>query len=206
LSDDGGRSRAGLAWIAFAASLGIVSSLVWALPSAGWATALEWRPAQALSQPWRWWSAAFVHLSLWHLVANLAGCVVVAAFGAAARLTPRAAWAWCAAWPLTHLGLALRPALTSYGGLSGLLHAGVVIAAVKLIGHDRGLRRVVGMAVLAGLILKVTLERPWAAVTVLSAAWDFPVAPLAHATGALAGLVCGSLALVRPTRGSIAAP
>jgi rhomboid family GlyGly-CTERM serine protease len=194
LRRDGGLSRAELAWVALAALLGAMSILVGFFATAQVTAALDWQPVQAMRQPWRWWSAAFVHLSRWHLAANLAGCAVVAAFGAAAHVSSRAPWAWCIAWPLTHLGLAVQPALTSYGGLSGVLHAGVAITALELVLHDRGLRRGIGMAVVAGLVLKLALERPWGTVTVQSAAWDFPVAPLAHATGALAGLACGGVA------------
>ena len=54
----------------------------------------------------------------------------------------------------------------------------------------------IGIAVLAGLSLKVALERPLAAPTQWLPGWDFPVAPLAHLTGAAAGLLCGAVARV----------
>ncbi len=52
-------------------------------------------------------------------------------------------------------------------------------------------------ALLAGLVAKVVLEQPWGNVLQLSGGWNLPVAPLAHATGALCGLVCATLALAR---------
>jgi rhomboid family GlyGly-CTERM serine protease len=156
--------------------------------------ALAWQPSLALAEPWRVWTAAFEHLSGRHLAANVVGCAVVAAFGAAARVPTRSVWAWIAAWPLGHLALALQPVLARYAGASGVLHAGVAIAAWQLLRHDRGSRRWIGAAVMTGLIVKLLLERPWGAPTQTVAGWDFAVAPLAHMTGAIAGIVCAALA------------
>ncbi len=135
-----------------------------------------------------------MHWTPLHLGANLIGCAVVAAFGWAARVPLRASIAWLAAWPLAHAALALQPRLVSYGGLSGVLHAGVAIAAWQLLRQNHGRRRAIGAAVLAGLVVKLLLERPWTAPTQTLPGWDFPVAPLAHASGAAAGLVCALLA------------
>lgn len=177
-------------WLALSAVLAAGALLLWSAPR----EALDWHPAQALDAPWRLWSAAFVHLSTLHLAANLLGCIVVAAFGLAARVPPRAAIAWLAAWPLTHAALALQPRLVSYGGLSGVLHAGVAIAAWHLLRHERGRRRAIGAAVMLGLVVKLLLERPWAAPTQALPGWDFAVAPVAHVSGAAAGLVCALIA------------
>ncbi len=150
----------------------------------------------ALSQPWRPWTAALVHLSPLHLAANLAGCVVVAAFGVAAGVPRHATLAWLVAWPLGHAALSMQPRLLHYGGLSGVLHAGVAVAALHLLWRAQGRRRVIGAAVLAGLALKLVLERPFSGPTQLLSGWDFRVAPLAHLTGAAAGVLCGALAQV----------
>ena len=176
-------------WLTIAALLAAAAATLWWMPR----EALSWQPARALDQPWRAWSAAFVHWTLWHLGANVLGCAVVAAFGVAARVPARAAVAWLVAWPLSHAALALQPALTAYGGLSGVLHAGVAIAAWHLLRHDTGRRRAIGAAVMAGLAVKLLLEKPWGAPTQQVAGWDFAVAPLAHATGAIAGIVCAAL-------------
>jgi rhomboid family GlyGly-CTERM serine protease len=156
--------------------------------------ALDWQPLRAGTEPWRAWTAAFVHWTPWHLGANLVGCAVVAAFGVSARVPARAAVAWLAAWPLAHAALALQPQLARYGGLSGVLHAGVAIVAWQLLRHERGRRRAIGAAVMTGLMVKLALERPWAAAVQQVSGWDFAVAPLAHATGAAAGLLCAWLA------------
>lgn len=191
-------SRGALAWCAVAGALALAALTCFGLPR----ERIEWQPALALQAPWRAWSAAFAHWSAWHLGANLAGCAVVAGFGAAARVPPRSSLAWLAAWPLGHALLALQPALTSYGGLSGVLHAGVAIAAWHLVREGATpQRRRVGWGVFVGLALKLMIEAPWGVPTRSLAGWDFPVAPLAHATGAFAGLVCALLvdARMRPS-------
>lgn len=173
-----------------AALMGVADSLSRAV--------LSWQPVQALTEPWRWWSAAWVHLTGLHLAANLIGGLLL---GALAWLVdpPRvAAWAWALAWPLTHLSLLLLPALERYGGLSGVLHAGVALCACGLCARERmSAQRLLGLALLVGLLLKVLLERPWAAPLVNAPGWDFAIAPLAHAAGLFWGLLFGALIFVR---------
>jgi rhomboid family GlyGly-CTERM serine protease len=154
------------------------------------ASRLDWQPGLAASEPWRWWTAAWVHLSTMHLASNVAGAALVAALGWVAGCDRRDALAWFAAWPLTHLGLLAQPALTRYGGLSGVLHAGVVIAAMALVLRERGLQRVVGAVLLAGAVAKLLLEQPWQGATRHLSGWDFAVAPAAHASGILVGTLC----------------
>jgi rhomboid family GlyGly-CTERM serine protease len=180
LADPGRR-----AWLTFCAVLAAGALAGWALP-APW---LDWQPARAAAEAWRAWTAAFVHWSPLHLGGNLAGCAVLAAFGAAARVPLRATAAWALAWPLTHALLLVQPALVHYGGLSGVLHAGVAVAALSTWGGSPAHRRIGGL-VLAGLGLKLLLERPWAGPLAQPAGWDIAVAPLAHATGALSGVAC----------------
>jgi rhomboid family GlyGly-CTERM serine protease len=181
-------------WLVLCA-LGAAGSLVgWTMPSS-W---LDWQPALAPTEPWRFITAAFVHWSPMHLGANLAGAAVLAAFGHAATLPARATLAWALAWPLTHAALLAQPELAHYGGLSGVLHAGVAVAATGLVLLRPGRRRCIGAAVLAGLLLKILLERPWAGALARPAGWDIPVAPLAHAAGALAG-TAAALLLLRKT-------
>jgi rhomboid family GlyGly-CTERM serine protease len=177
-------------WLATTALLAAAAAALWSAPR----ELLDWQPARALGEPWRLWSAAFVHWTPRHLGANLLGCAVVAAFGVAARVPLRATAAWLVAWPLSHAALALQPALTSYGGLSGVLHAGVAIAAWHLLHQDHGRRQQIGAAVMAGLVIKLLLEKPWGAPTQQVPGWDFAVAPLAHVTGAIVGIACAALA------------
>jgi rhomboid family GlyGly-CTERM serine protease len=174
------------AWLAVATAGAVGAVVALALPSA----ALDWRPERALAEPWRWWTAAWVHFSPLHLAANLAALAVVTAFGFAAAVPRSAAIAWAAAWPLTQLGLLAQPALTRYGGLSGVLHAGVACVVTTLLLDARGARRAIGAAVGTGLVVKLLSETPWAGPLTRSPEWDIPIAPLAHATGAVAGTVC----------------
>jgi len=156
---------------------------------------LDWQPGLAPAQPWRWWSGAWVHWSLGHLGANLAGTALIAALGARARADRADAWAWFVAWPLTQLGLLLQPSLLHYGGLSGVLHAGVVIAALGLLQRESGLRRAVGWLILGGVALKVGMEQPWQGGLRQAPGWQIAIAPAAHLSGAAAGLLCGLAAL-----------
>lgn len=176
------------AWLALAALLAAGAITGQFLPPG----LLDWQPGAAANEPWRAWSAAFVHGSTAHLAVNLAGAVVVGAFGAAARVPPAATLAWLAAWPVGHLALLVQPQLLHYGGLSGVLHAGVAVAAVFVAAGGPG--RGAGAAVLAGLAIKILLEAPWGPALRDDATLGIAVAPLAHATGALAGAVAAGAA------------
>lgn len=184
-------TRGSRRWAGLAAFFAIGALVLFNAP----ATALDWQPALALQQPWRAFSAVAVHYSALHLGANLAGAVLVAALGIAARVPSRIAWAWAAAWPLTQWGLLVRPDLAHYGGLSGVLHAGAAVVAVHLIATGPRAQRAIGAALLAGLVLKVLSETPWGAALRHPAGWDIATAPLAHATGLIAGVGCALIAI-----------
>ena len=98
--------------------------------------------------------------------------------------------AWLLAWPLTQWGLLVRPELTHYGGLSGVLHAGVAAVALHLLVVGPRRRRIVGLALLVGLTIKVFGEVPWGPAVTHPPGWDIAIAPIAHASGTLAGLLC----------------
>ncbi len=107
-------------------------------PGSGGSSALDWQPGLGLHEGWRAWTAAWVHWSNAHLAVNLLGAAVVGAVGWRARAPRAAALAWFVAWPLTHLlmdapdGAHLAQSLRHYGGLSGVLHAGVVVLGLTL--------------------------------------------------------------------------
>lgn len=182
------------AWAALAALLAAGAAAAWFLPAV-W---LDWQPGR-IAEAWRWWTAAFVHWSALHLGANLLGCAIVGAFGVRGRVPARAALAWLLAWPLTHAALLLQPGLLHYGGLSGVLHAGVAVAALWIARAEHGRPQAVALAVLGGLVVKVLLERPWEGALTHPAGWDIAVAPLAHAAGALAGAAMVLLLQRRPS-------
>ena len=160
--------------------------------------AFDWQPGRAFAEPWRAWTAVAVHYSGLHLAANLAGAVLTAGLGVAAQVPTRAAWAWLAAWPLTQFGLLVEPALLHFGGLSGVLHAGVVIVVVFLLVHGSRAQRVVGLVVLGGYAIKLVGEAPWGPPLRQPPGWDIAIAPVAHASGTLAGAVCALVAIAWP--------
>lgn len=183
--------RPGRAWLAVALALALGSVAAGLGP---WpAGQLDWQPALAGSQPWRWWTAAWVHGSPGHLAANLAGTGLVAALGLVAKLPTRLAVAWLLAWPLTQLGWLLGPPLAHFGGASGVLHAGVAAAALHLLRAVPRRRRAVGGLLLAGLALKLVLEAPWGPALRQVPGWDIAIAPWSHASGVLAGLLATAL-------------
>jgi len=155
--------------------------------------AIDWQPSLAVTEPWRWWSAVWVHYSAMHLWANVLGTMLVAALGWAANVPRRSSVAWLVAWPLTQLGLLAQPELLHYGGLSGVLHAGVAVVAVWLLRSGPRQRRIVGGLLLFGLCLKVLSETPWRGVLHHPAGWDIATAPFAHACGLIAGGIAGWL-------------
>jgi len=186
-------------WVAMAITLCAGSLIACALERQGAATGavpslgLDWQPARFGAQPWRAWTAAFVHYSDRHLLANLAGALMVAALGMAARVPLRCVIAWALAWPLVQVGLLLQPGLQHYAGLSGVLHAGVAVVATHLLWRASPVQRRIGMAVLAGLLLKLLGEAPWAGVINHPSGWDIAVAPGAHVSGVLVGMVLSAL-------------
>ena len=175
--------------------LGLGSLLAWPWPTRG----IDWQP-RYVAEAWRWWTAGFVHWSVLHLAGNLLALVLVAALGVRAAAGPHLALAWFAAWPLTHVALLLVPGLAHYGGLSGVLHAGVAVAALALAVQARGRRRAIGAAILAGMMVKLLLEEPWGPPLRHVPGWDIALAPAAHAAGTLAGLLCAAVALAWPAR------
>lgn len=176
------------AWGGLATLMGLLALTGWSVPR----EAIDWQPALALTQPWRAFSAIGVHYSMLHLLANVAGAAAVGLLGVAARAPLAATGAWAAAWPLTQLGLLVAPELIHYGGLSGVLHAGVAVISVILLWPPNApTRRWVGLALLTGLVVKVLFETPWGAALRHPAGIDIAVAPLAHASGLIAGLLCG---------------
>jgi rhomboid family GlyGly-CTERM serine protease len=180
----------GRGWLVMCVLLAKASLIAFWLP-APW---LDWQPQLAWREPWRLFTAAWVHWSGMHLVANLLAAAVIALLGLAMKAPTRLVWAWCVAWPLTHLGLLLQPQLAHYGGLSGVMHAGLAAATVWLVLTTRGRRWLIGLGLLVGLVVKLWLEQPWGAPLRHGDGWDIAVAPLVHSTGALAGAVCALLA------------
>lgn len=192
------RRRGRRLWLALTLGALLLPSLaVWAGGALA-AQLLDGRPGLIGAEPWRLWSAAWVHWSRLHLSANALGTLLLLWLGWQAGVPRRAAVAWVLAWPLVQLGvLLLQPGLGRYGGLSGVLHAGVAVVVVWLLRAGRAHERRVGLALLAGLLLKLLDERFWLLELRRGGGWDISVVPLAHALGAAAGLLLAAL-LLRP--------
>jgi hypothetical protein len=86
--------------------------------------------------------------------------------------------------------------LLHYGGLSGVLHAGVASTTLWLVVAGHGRRRAIGGAMALGLVAKLLSEQPWGPALRQSAGWDIAIAPLAHSTGAIAGALTCALCMV----------
>ncbi len=85
-------SRPAAAWLLLSAVLGVAAVAAFGVDR----DVLDWQPDAARVQAWRWWSAAFVHFSTLHLLANLLATALVAAYGWAARVPREVALAWLA--------------------------------------------------------------------------------------------------------------
>jgi rhomboid family GlyGly-CTERM serine protease len=188
--------RPGALWLLASAALALAAVLAWWVDSAR----IDWQPRH-WPQAWRWWTAAFVHWTPLHLGANLLATALVAAYGWAARVPATVALAWIASWPFTHLALLAKPELLHYGGLSGVLHAGVAAATVWLVLRGHGGQRTVGWLMLIGQSVKLLVEQPWGAAIRAPTELDVAVAPLAHASGSITGALFALLALRLARRG-----
>lgn len=185
----------GRAWLLVATALAI-GSLVVEIQTLQARAEMAWLPELAAREPWRAITSAWLHLSPQHLIANLAGCAVVGLLGVAARLTARDAAAWLLAWPLTQFGLLFEPAIDRFGGASGVLHAGVAVAAIAMMRMraSHGRERVIGLLIGIGLIVKVAAEMPLSRPALRHVdGWNIAIAPLAHLSGLLAGVATALL-------------
>jgi hypothetical protein len=72
----------------------------------------------------------------------------------------------------------------------------MAVAGVWLLARGYRRQRGVAAAVLAGLLVKLLLEEPWGPPLRHGGGWDIATAPLAHATGAVAGLGCALVVLL----------
>jgi rhomboid family GlyGly-CTERM serine protease len=188
----GGRDL--LAWPLLCALLGAASVAVWLASGAAAheplpPAALLWHPTAWWHRPWTLWTAALVHLSGVHLAANLLALGAVAVLGRALDAGRPATLAMLVAWPLTTLTLLAWPQVGSYGGLSGLIHAQVLVLwsllAIKKIASP------LAMALLLGTAFKLLMEHAWTQPQAFDPNWGFNVVYAAHLGGALVGAGCG---------------
>lgn len=155
-----------------------------------WAQAWALHPDQGWRQPpWVWWTTAWLHGSPEHLHHNLAGAALLAWMGWATGTRAAAAVAWLAAWPLTQVGMLWpSPALHTYIGLSGVLHAGLVIwCLAQFTPNSAPALRWTAAGLLCALAAKIVMENPWQHTLIAAGSSAITVAPWAHWSGALCG-------------------
>lgn len=168
-------------WALLAGAAGLAAALLFPFPL-----------APAVASP----LATLVHLSERHLIANLIGCAVLGWLGQRAAMDGPRTLAWLLAWPLGQIALLAGPPLTHFGGLSGWLHAGCAIVAVTLL-QRHGRERLIGAALLVGLITKLAFEQPLSPPH-FDPAWGFAPAPFAHLAGSVTGALLALLARYWP--------
>ena len=138
------------------------------------------------------WTCAWLHANTAHLFANLVGLSLIVCLGWILKLAPQAAIAWALAWPLTHVALLLDTRLSTYYGLSGVLHAGLGIIATSLILDPSSLAgkwtKPFGWALLGGLFVKCWLDNPHWQALVPRPELAMNAAPMSHWAGALVGM------------------
>lgn len=170
----------------FAAAVSIVSLLLLLWPEA--TDLLKWeRDTLARGQAWRWMSAHLAHLGLMHCLSNLLGLLLIcgSVWDELGLAEAFALWLWTAAGTSLLLWWC-SPDIRWYVGLSGVLHG--LWAGCALAWFERTGDRLASVAlVLLGIKLLVPLQT-------LNA---MPVVTVAHAYGALCGLLWAVLRSVQ---------
>lgn len=181
------------AWLLLCALHGVASMLLW------WAhapavQALTWYAELWPAQPWTLWTSAWVHLNTPHLIGNQLALGALTAAGWVLRPSLAAALAWALSWPLLQVSLLWWPQVSHAVGLSGLLHAGVAVLGLHLLLSPVGPKaRPWGAVLLAGLVVKLLIERSWQHPLLNDPHTDMAVVQAAHLSGAAWGALLGAL-------------
>ena len=103
--------------------------------------------------------------------------------------------------PLGTLMLALFPQVPAFWGLSGVVHAGAAVLALRALGAPT--TRWLGLWLAGGLMVKLALEHACEVPFAFDAGWAHNVVFAAHLTGAAAGLMAALMlnALTSPASG-----
>jgi rhomboid family GlyGly-CTERM serine protease len=159
------------------------AALVALVPSLAGALLYD-RTAVLQGEVWRLWTAHWVHFSGSHLLWNL---VALALAGTWLEMH-RPGWLWrytLFAPPLiTLILLVLQPAMTGYGGLSGLATGVVTLLGLALL-ETPAANHLLGLGLLALVAAKLAID-PLRGATLLAtfASADVHPAELAHVVGA----------------------
>jgi hypothetical protein len=181
-------------WLLLCALHGVASMLLW-WAGEGLVQTMTWRADGWLSQPWTLWTSAWVHLSTPQLIVNQIALGALTAFAWVIRPTLACTIAWFLAWPLTQASLMWWPQIGYAVGLSGPLHAGVMVLAMQLM-----LRRIAipkaqrwGGLLALGVLAKLAIEQGWRFPVVWDSGNNMSVVQAAHLAGAIWGLALSAL-------------
>ena len=151
------------------------------------------RDAIGQGQLWRLLTGHLLHSNNWHLLMNLAGLLLAmllhGSYYRGKMLTLQ--------WLLCGLAISLAlyyysPQIHIYVGLSGLLHSMLTLGALR----DIHLKMLTGWLLLAGLLVKVSVEQWQGPDAQLAQLIDASVAIDAHLYGVIAGLAIGLAAAI----------
>jgi len=179
-------------WLIACCVLACVSAGVSASVQHRWIAPHEWHgwiwQANGWWQwPWTPWTAPLVGITPFHTFGNVLALVAIGVLGHAVDARLREALALFIAWPLTTLGLLFWPAVGWYAGLSGVIHAAAVIVAWRAFTQRSTYG--IGILLMAGLLIKLLLERGWAVPVAFDSHWGFNVVYAAHLSGAVIGFI-----------------
>jgi rhomboid family GlyGly-CTERM serine protease len=181
---------------AFAGAL-VVCALQALAPQPPW---LEYRHELLGAQPWRVFSAHFVHLNWEHAVVNVAAWIMVARLFSTELTSGR----HLAVIAVSALGVSawlawIHPEIAWYRGLSGVLHgiffAGAIawtIAAMRLADKDKT-SLFLSIALIAVGWAKVIAEQPAGSAMPYAEWLDAAIVPQAHLAGSIIGTALGAM-------------
>lgn len=177
-------------WLSLCVLHAVASMLVWWMGErlAAW---MIWRADDWDDRPWSLWTSAWVHMNTQHLISNQLAVGALAAMAWVLKPGLRASLAWLLTWPVIPLVLPYWPHIGYYAGLSGLIHAAIVVVGVYLVAGRATVpmaRRWGGMLLL-GLLVKLLIERAWHWPVVWSDNLGISVVQASHLVGAVAGVV-----------------
>ncbi|WP_413707797.1 rhombosortase [Ralstonia sp. Ralssp110] len=159
-----------------------------------YAVGLYQREAVRAGQWWRIVTAMWVHLGTWHWLADAmaaAGLILLLA----RVLRPHViVGALVVCGVLVQIALLNQPTVQWYGGLSGALHGLAAWGGLRLLkpsadGAEDRFSRWIGVALCVGVLVKVWLEQSWLSPIAYDPHWGFGVVRIAHAFGAVSGLL-----------------
>ena len=153
---------------------------------------LEYRRALFLREPWRLFTAHFVHLSLIHAMLNAVALLLLARLFENRLRRPELCLLLLVAPILISVVFWIAmPGLAWYRGLSGVLHAIYFAGCTVWVGTSSGRSRWLPVTALVGGSLKVLLEQPWDDSFPFREWLGAAVVPQAHLIGAVVGTLAG---------------